>query len=157
MAQHVNSGFFHYCNVTVLHVMISKRRTIPPSHFSGRLENVFPALRAGSEQLAVNKAEDHRLIARLAGKINKYWQSLLFPSLHQMGQKSVKQKVGGYSVKSHRRGEGWPQRLILALKILSSCPVVSWQRKGCIGLKIGSNSRFALQTSLPLYLNWGGT
>lgn len=144
-AQYVNSFSFHDCNVAALHVVISKRRTIPPSHFSGRLENVFSALRAGSEQLAVNKAEDHRLTVRLAGKINKYWHSLLFPSLHWMVQKSVKQKVDGYSVKSHRRGERWPQRLILALKILTSCPVVSWQRRACIGLKIGSDSRFALR------------
>lgn len=135
-----------------LHVLISKKWTILPSHLAGRLENdVFSALRAGSEQLAVNKAEDHRLTGRLAGKINKYWHSLFFPSVHPMQQESV--KVGRYSVKSHRRGEGCPQRWALALEILSSCPVVGWQssfRRRFRCLKAGSYSRFALQTSLPL-------
>lgn len=83
--------FFYVCNFTALLVLISKRRTILPSHLTVGLENdMFSALRVGSEQLAVNKAKDHRLTERLAGKINKYWHSLFFPSVHPMRQKSVK-------------------------------------------------------------------
>ena len=74
MAQYVYSILpLHDCNLTALHVLISERRTILLSHLAGRLENdVFSALRARSEQLAVNKPEDHRLTMRLTGKINKY-------------------------------------------------------------------------------------
>lgn len=65
--------FFYVCNFIALYVLISKRRTIPLPHLTVGLENdMFSALRVGSEQLAVNKAKNHRLTESLAGKINKY-------------------------------------------------------------------------------------
>lgn len=83
--------FFYVCNFIALYVLISKRRTILSSHLTTGLENdMFSALGVGSEQLAVNKAKDHRLTEKLAGKINKYWHRLFFPSVHPMRQKSVK-------------------------------------------------------------------
>lgn len=63
--------FFYVCNLIALYVLISKRRTILPSHLTVGLENdMFSALRVESEHLAVNKAKYHRLTERLAGKIN---------------------------------------------------------------------------------------
>lgn len=100
------------------------------------MENyVFSALRAESEQLAVNKAEDHRLTAKLSGKKtnNKIMTEAVPPSLHPVSQESYETESRLLFSKNEREERGIQIEYIEDFNLLfhTHLPDILLQDKSC--------------------------